>query len=166
MIMPSVLDKILEEEQRIREYGREKLSDGSLKTLIFASGKYRIMHAREPAHIEFIFESEFADLAASVYDAFDGKDRGWHKAFLPRGVGGMESTEKRLEREFSIYAVGATIPDCITAFADWMGSPVDLSSIQPLDDDDDDEQYQWGVRFLLDGTGMKAAVPRCRAATY
>jgi hypothetical protein len=157
-MMMTVLDKINEEESRVRQIDQEELADGSYKKLIIDNRMYRVVQSGPGSAVKTIFESNFADSASSVYDAFDGKDRGWHKAFLPRGLGGLEPAEQRAARQFEVYSVGATIADCIAAFGDWMGSPADLSSIQPLgDDDDDDKQYQWGVRFLLDGTGMKAA---------
>jgi len=88
------------------------------------------------------------DVAEQVYEAFDGRLRPWASHWQPRGFNDMGVQGKTV----TVIAVGATVQDCLDAFADSLGSE-NTAAVEDLRATD---SGVWQARFTVDGTGFKA----------
>ena len=156
--MPMPADDIATFLDEARELRREELYDGTGKVLHgYVRGPvFTVCHDRGTDRVE-VFRTGHADLAASVYESFDGRDRAWDPVYLPRA---SEWPDKgALSRP--VYAVGASITTCVTGFLDRQGDTLAPDTLV-IDEPETGKAHAWGASFVGrdSGTGYKAAGTR------
>ncbi len=152
MIEATVFSQFMDSK---RELASETLADGSRKLVVgVVSGpSYRVDHVRGERRVT-ILSTAHADEARAVYEAFDGRDRGWHPAYPPRG--GLPPARETLGA--CVHAAGSSVEDCVRGFLDGRGEALQPGSLQPTGEDLGCE-FQWSVTFASEGsgTGFRAA---------
>jgi len=96
-----------------------------------------------------IAETPHRDMAAHLYESFDGHVRPWNSAYQPRGYNGAD---RKGEKTHVVFAVGPDVGACLNAFADSLGhGGADGREVTSTGDGG------WSARFTIDGQSMKAA---------
>ena len=138
-----------------RELASETLADGTRKVVVgvVQGPVYRVDHVDGDTRAT-VHSTPHADEARSVYDAFDGRRRGWHPAYPPRGASAAAGDGIVA----GVHAAGSGIADCVRGFLDGRGETLREGSLSTREHPDDPE-HQWSARFASerDATGFSAA---------
>jgi hypothetical protein len=121
------------------------------KSIVQENGKLQVRGPGEDLVIEL--PAERLDLATAYYDAIDGRARAWAAPFLPRGINANEKGDK----EFRVYAAGATPRDCILGLLDSINDLPGVQQQASVMSDYHEEQGQWSAYVAGEANGYKVA---------